>query len=763
MSTTFPCPLCVVGRGPGIIARCVAMWTALALCVALAAYYRSKLARSLRRALGRRRKTPRIDESFEKMDGSLYKKFWASHQVGARDVEPFDVARPRVVLIVRGSSDDLPNLDGELDAVRACARKAAARVVECVSLETLGEALRRATSWRRDDFPCGARPRVWLHVAGHATERHLEDPQKAMVPTGKVVSLVATYRRNIEAVFCNGCRSAALAAALAEAGVAAVGWRTDCSDAGAALFAAAFYKRAFDQADAVADPNIAPAASAFLGATQDVLAPRAAAFVAQAPRSPASPTRGGGGSVDIELDGSRRSMDGSGRKGMDGSGPLSPKNTDRAVPVLAVPKATMALDRSARSARFAPEVGDVEMDGSRRAVGARRDGEMDGSRRGTDAENRAVPVLAVPKLDRSTRSARFAPETRDVEMDGSRRSVGSRRSGMDSSAASQRTSLDGSVYDLPCSLSIVDDADQVLPPEKQRKRPKLGLQRATAPRYALKDPACASVDPATGREVITTTRNAVFVESADPTDDALDFLSGLLERDAAPAPPPRRRQVAPDSTPVLRSTGGGYEVVAEGRVFGGPVALGVPQLFDGARAARAHAAAAAAETPLDRATLQGLGPKKVARLAAIGIRTVDQLARVDVDDRALVEAATHNRRFDRAVATLSKWRREAATFLRRKALGEVVPRKGRGSKRRAAAPPAAPPVVSSDSTVNSSEGDDDRSCATKGPREESSSSSSPSHVPGALEAPGTARGPSPSPEVLADTQENPVSRDPSPV
>ena len=32
--------------------------------------------------------------------------------------------------------------------------------------------------------------------------------------------------------------STGLAAALAEAGVAAVGWRTDCSDAGAALFAA---------------------------------------------------------------------------------------------------------------------------------------------------------------------------------------------------------------------------------------------------------------------------------------------------------------------------------------------------------------------------------------------------------------------------------------------------------------------------------------------------------------------------------------------
>ena len=73
MCTKFPCPLCVVGRGPGLIARCVAMWTVLVASIAVAAYYRSRLARSFRRALGRRRKTPRIDESFEKMDGSLYK------------------------------------------------------------------------------------------------------------------------------------------------------------------------------------------------------------------------------------------------------------------------------------------------------------------------------------------------------------------------------------------------------------------------------------------------------------------------------------------------------------------------------------------------------------------------------------------------------------------------------------------------------------------------------------------------------------------
>jgi predicted flap endonuclease-1-like 5' DNA nuclease len=196
--------------------------------------------------------------------------------------------------------------------------------------------------------------------------------------------------------------------------------------------------------------------------------------------------------------------------------------------------------------------------------------------------------------------------------------------------------------------------DQVLPPEK-RKRPKIGLQNVEM------DGSRRSVG----------------------SDDALDFLSGILERDAVPAP---RRPSCVAAAPVLRSNDGG------------PVALGKAQL-DGARV---HAAAAAAETtPLDRATLQGLGPKKVARLATIGICTVEQLAKVDVDDRALVEAATHNRRFDRAVATLSKWRREAATFLRRKASGEVVPRKGRGTKRRAAAPPDTAPVaakVSSDST-----------------------------------------------------------------
>jgi len=99
------------------------------------------------------------------------------------------------------------------------------------------------------------------------------------------------------------------------------------------------------------------------------------------------------------------------------------------------------------------------------------------------------------------------------------------------------------------------------------------------------------------------------------------------------------------------------------------------------------------ETPLDRATLQGLGPKKVARLAAVGVRTVHELARVDVTDQALVVAATSNRRFDRAVATLSKWRKEAANFLeRRKDLPpgrDPEPKKRHRASRAAAAAAAA--------------------------------------------------------------------------
>ena len=75
------------------------------------------------------------------------------------------------------------------------------------------------------------------------------------------------------------------------------------------------------------------------------------------------------------------------------------------------------------------------------------------------------------------------------------------------------------------------------------------------------------------------------------------------------------------------------------------------------------------ETPLDPTTLKGLGPMKVERLAAVGIRTVEQLARVDITDRAFVEAVTRSRCFDVGATTLINWKGRAIAFLERKFSG----------------------------------------------------------------------------------------------
>ena len=79
------------------------------------------------------------------------------------------------------------------------------------------------------------------------------------------------------------------------------------------------------------------------------------------------------------------------------------------------------------------------------------------------------------------------------------------------------------------------------------------------------------------------------------------------------------------------------------------------------------------ETPLDPTTLKGLGPMKVERLAAVGIRTVEQLARVDITDRAFVEAVTRSRCFDVGATTLINWKGRAIAFLERKFSGEGRP------------------------------------------------------------------------------------------
>ena len=72
------------------------------------------------------------------------------------------------------------------------------------------------------------------------------------------------------------------------------------------------------------------------------------------------------------------------------------------------------------------------------------------------------------------------------------------------------------------------------------------------------------------------------------------------------------------------------------------------------------------ETPLDRAKLRYLGSKKVERLAAVGIRTVEHLARADITDRALVEAVTTCKQFSVGATTLLGWKTEAIAFLERK-------------------------------------------------------------------------------------------------
>ena len=256
-------------------------------------------------------------------------RFWASHQVGhhygARERQPFDAARPRVVLIA-ARARHLPNLRRGTGTHTHTPARRGARPTGAIPGDA-GEASTCGTAARR--LPLR---RAAARLAPRRRPRHrtpLGGPAKSDGADGKSGGV-------------SGHLPAQHRGRLLQLGAGARGWRPPSrkpasrpwagarTAAGAALFAAAFYKRAFDQADAVADPNIAPAASAFLGATQDVLAPRAAAFVAQAPRSPACPARGGGGSVDIEMDGPA--------KGMDGSGPSRPRTRTGRCPCSRCPR-----------------------------------------------------------------------------------------------------------------------------------------------------------------------------------------------------------------------------------------------------------------------------------------------------------------------------------------------------------------------------------------------------------------------------------------
>ncbi|KAJ8598780.1 hypothetical protein CTAYLR_010557 [Chrysophaeum taylorii] len=68
-------------------------------------------------------------------------------------------------------------------------------------------------------------------------------------------------------------------------------------------------------------------------------------------------------------------------------------------------------------------------------------------------------------------------------------------------------------------------------------------------------------------------------------------------------------------------------------------------------------------TPLDARTIPYLGKSKVARLAKLGVLTVEDLARVDPEDRLFAVAATKNNRSDHAKRTLQKWRDKAIMYL----------------------------------------------------------------------------------------------------
>jgi len=101
-------------------------------------------------------------------------------------------------------------------------------------------------------------------------------------------------------------------------------------------------------------------------------------------------------------------------------------------------------------------------------------------------------------------------------------------------------------------------------------------------------------------------------------------------------------------------------------LFAGPVALGVPLLLCEDILASTSAKVVLPLCPpiaLGPTTLPSLGKTKVARLRDLGVCTVQDLAKVDPEDRIFAVAATRNRRSDHAVKTVRKWRDKAITHL----------------------------------------------------------------------------------------------------
>lgn len=113
-----------------------------------------------------------------------------------------------------------------------------------------------------------------------------------------------------------------------------------------------------------------------------------------------------------------------------------------------------------------------------------------------------------------------------------------------------------------------------------------------------------------------------------------------------------------------------YDVTARGDdcrgsnqpIFAGPLAVGVPVVHSDVFSdeSRGCTSVISNKRPkshimLDHHTLPYLGKAKIARLARLGVNSVEDLAQVDTDDSMLAISATQNHRADHAKRTLRKW------------------------------------------------------------------------------------------------------------
>ena len=574
-------------RGVDVAAAAVAAAVVLAASLAAAAF--SFVTR-------RRRPLPSKDKEF---GGSA--QDWSAKG----ELSLLTCARPRSIVLVRGSGSgdlggDLANLSKELRAVMRCAKAMNVRIVECENLADLDDCLHAATRWPAGDFPEGVATRIWIHLAGHGCANHLFGDRVAG-PTGesakplvaesvqRVVATISRYRDEVEVVVCNSCQSSTLAGAIAGAGLSAIGWRTECTDHGAALFAAAFYATAFRE-----EPrgSLSAERAAFLNAKAFLLAPRDAAL-AVVPAADV-PARYATRVLGVARDGRDELVV------VDGDSP----------------------DHSA--SELSSDAGDPGPAWHFASSGAPSPGASTGGGSGLSSPDHLPSELSSDYSDHPCWPYR------------SRLDPNAARRGDDDAAGPYESSSNdgdsashaGSHDDAPAPVVAADRA----PAAKRRldDAPRaVSLAPAVAARYSFVDPRAAHVDRATGRERVRDVDGSVFVQTMEEVDD-FEFLSCLLEIDAAPcfkkvkceadrfqerkeappaddAPPPpppsperAADRAAPAAPPPHREGGSGSGVrvtAVPPPAYAGPP----PPRREAPRAAAAPAAPSAAAAPPDYA------------------------------------------------------------------------------------------------------------------------------------------------------------------